>query len=413
MEKKIVQPMASRAFINEGDDIILSINAEAKARIKQGEDIINASIGTLFDEDGHFSSIPIINQALQANLDVDGRSYPTVGGGPKFEQGILDWLLYGESEAIRKEFKTRVVATTGGTGAVTLALRNYTELHQTVLIPSPGWANYKAIISQVEGNYLFYSLFDEHLRFNLTEVRRLAEEVVKREGRLFLIINDPGHNPTGYTMSEEEMDGLIDLLNELSKQAPTVLCFDIAYFDFTSASRSRLMFRKLHRMNDTILPLFCFSASKTFSIYGLRLGALVAFSRSEQVIQNFTLASLSVARAIWSCSNAHAIETVSSLLSTKQQQTILWEQLALEREMLAKRGALFMEEAQQNKLSVFPYKSGFFITLLAPDANKIAEDLKKVGIFVLPMKNQYLRVALSCITLAQTHGLAAKIKQYL
>jgi aspartate/tyrosine/aromatic aminotransferase len=136
MEKKIVQPMASRAFINEGDDIILSINAEAKARIKQGEDIINASIGTLFDEDGHFSSIPIINQALQANLDVDGRSYPTVGGGPKFEQGILDWLLYGESEAIRKEFKTRVVATTGGTGAVTLALRNYTELHQTVLIPS-------------------------------------------------------------------------------------------------------------------------------------------------------------------------------------------------------------------------------------------------------------------------------------
>jgi hypothetical protein len=76
-------------------------------------------------------------------------------------------------------------------------------------------------------------------------------------------------------------------------------------------------------------------------------------------------------------SNAHAIETVSSLLSTKQQQTILWEQLALEREMLAKRGALFMEEAQQINLPVFPINPASSLPSWHPMPIRLLRILKK------------------------------------
>ena len=47
--------LSKDAFVNEGDDLILQINQQARAKKECGIDVINSSIGSLYDEDGVLS----------------------------------------------------------------------------------------------------------------------------------------------------------------------------------------------------------------------------------------------------------------------------------------------------------------------------------------------------------------------
>ena len=55
---------------------------------------------------------------------------------------------------------------------------------------------------------------------------------MQQQKKVVAIINDPCHNPTGYSLSDDEWNAVIDVLNELSKQGPVILLNDIAYIDF-------------------------------------------------------------------------------------------------------------------------------------------------------------------------------------
>lgn len=57
---------------------------------------------------------------------------------------------------------------------------------------------------------------------------------MEKQNRLVIVINDPCHNPTGYSLSEDEWKKVISFLNECSKTHAVVLLNDIAYIDFSS-----------------------------------------------------------------------------------------------------------------------------------------------------------------------------------
>ncbi len=50
--------------------------------------------------------------------------------------------------------------------------------------------------------------------------------------RAVVIINDPCHNPTGYTMTKQEWKQILDGFNQLSEKGKIVLLHDVAYIDF-------------------------------------------------------------------------------------------------------------------------------------------------------------------------------------
>ena len=78
-----------------------------------------------------------------------------------------------------------------------------------------------------------YSLFEED-HFNLKSFKSACKNVMEKQNRLVIVINDPCHNPTGYSLSEDEWKEVISFLNECSKTHAVVLLNDIAYIDFSS-----------------------------------------------------------------------------------------------------------------------------------------------------------------------------------
>src|SRR5690606_20058458 len=76
---------------------------------------------------------------------------------------------------------------------------------------------------------------------------------------------------------------------------------------------------------------------------------------------------------------------------------------------LKSRGNLFIKEALDAKLDIYPYRGGFFVLIKSNDPVADYEKLAKLNIYVVPME-QGLRIALCSITTIEVKGLALKIK---
>jgi aromatic-amino-acid transaminase len=76
-----------------------------------------------------------------------------------------------------------------------------------------------------------------------------------------------------------------------------------------------------------------------------------------------------------------------------------------------KRASLFLSEAKECGLEIYPYDSGFFLSIPCQDAFKASRKLTEENIFLAPTRPTSLRVSLSCLPTGKIHGLAAKIKK--
>jgi len=400
--------LSNRAIFTEGDDnIFVTADVACKAKARDPH-VINATIGTLYDEMSHFSTVPLFDEELKKCLTVNGRAYTFTDGGDDFIMGIKHWVFGNYYEEITNKYFTSAVAAPGGTGAIALAERCYANQDQTILIPSIGWKNYEAIAMQASCKSDYYNLFKDD-KFDLEGFKEKLTEVAKKEKRLFVIINNPCHNPSGYTLSIAEIDKIVTILKSFT-DIPVVLALDIAYFDYEEEEKSRNFFNRFGEIPANFLPLICFSASKTFSIYGLRVGALLAVTQSKEVIDNFRVTASSVARSIWSCPNHHALTAMTNILNNSEKRSQFKQAIDKKCDMLEARGNLFMKEANECGLKTLPYVSGFFITITVKDSDKSLKDLIKHDIYLIPVGPHNLRVAICSITLEETKGLAKKIK---
>ena len=149
-------------------------------------------------------------------------------GNPDFRQKVYDWVLNGNSH-----LEHEVIATPGGTGAVGMTLQECLDEGQTVVLPEIAWGSYALMAQMHNLNVEKYSLFEED-HFNLNSFKSACKNVMEKQNRLVIVINDPCHNPTGYSLSEDEWKKVISFLNECSKTHAVVLLNDIAYIDFSS-----------------------------------------------------------------------------------------------------------------------------------------------------------------------------------
>ena len=79
--------------------------------------------------------------------------------------------------------------------------------------------------------------------------------------RVIVIINDPCHNPTGYTLSLDEFKTIIDILNKY-KDNDIVFLYDVAYLEYTSEKDNRIKMLELLRLEAHVITILAFSGSK-------------------------------------------------------------------------------------------------------------------------------------------------------
>lgn len=368
------------------DDPIFTIAGKAQDAEKQFgvENVINSTLGALMDDHGKLVAFKSVYDVFKQQPNEELAAYSAIPGMPRFLKAVEQSFF----KEYRPQAKIRTIATPGGTGAVKHAVWSYTNSGDEILTSDWYWTPYQTIAEEGGRNIVTYELFDSKGNYNVTGFKKRFKELIDRQKRLLTIINTPAHNPTGYSVSNDEWDTIIEFLKEeaLDRDKKIIVLVDAAYIDFAGVSDERREFLgKFSDLPDNIFVIAAFSASKGFTMYGLRNGAAIGISSSQKVVDEFYSACMHSGRATWSNGTRGAMLTVADIIENQDYYRKYMDEKATYNNMLRRRADAFVKRADEIGLKLVPYRDGFFISIPCENPFELSKKLMEDNLFVVPL----------------------------
>ena len=399
---------APQAKGKAANDIIFAANALAVADAAAigAENVTNGTIGAILDDDSKLVCLPTV-EAVYRNLPINEViAYAPIAGTPDFLEKV-QVATFGKS---RPNGFTSAVATTGGTGGIHHAIWNYTEAGDTVITADWYWGAYKVLCLDMGRKLDTYKMLTDDGKFNLPALTEKVNALLAKQNSIMVIINTPAHNPTGYSLTTEDMEQVVAML-KTGKQA--ILFLDAAYSDYAGEKDAvREVFKALDNLPERVLAIVQYSMSKGFTMYGQRLGAMICVTSSEAAAKEFFDINQYTSRATWSNNNRAAMRTLVQIYSDDALLTAVEAERDHYYKMIKARADVFVEEAKACGLPMIPYIAGFFLSVPCADSQAVCDILHKDHIYLVPLAAG-VRIALCSIPLQKIPGIAAKLNDAL
>ena len=389
------------------EDKNFSVNNRAKAMIaEKGKDaVVNSTLGVLLDEKGDLAVISSVNEVFQTLTAADFAEYAPISGLPAYKEAVKKDAFGSFSP---KRF-VQVVATPGGTGAIHSTIANYSEAGDKVLLTDWYWGPYGTIAGDIGRKLDTLKLFDEERKFNSADFERKVKELLDVQERLVIILNTPAHNPTGYSLTMEDWEAVASVLDCVPEEKQITLLVDMAYIDFAGDSEEYRQFLPvLDSLGENVLPVIAYSFSKSYTMYGMRCGAMICMAPAEEIAEEFKKVCEYSARAAWSNCNRAPQVMLSKIYDNPDLLQRIKNERAGYRDMLIRRGRTFEAAAAEAGLEIVPFDAGFFASVPCRDSEAVAANLEKEGIFTIPL-SMGIRISIASIPEDKCRMLPAKI----
>jgi aromatic-amino-acid transaminase len=395
------------------NDAIFGLAEKAKEAIdKYGkENVIDSTLGALVDDKGDLICLNTVYQELKSMPDAAIAAYAQVAGQPDFLETVPN-ICFGK---YRPDAHIRAVATPGGTGSVRHSIYNYTEPGDSILISDWFWSPYITISEEYGRKATTFELFNSKNEFNMESFKEKFEELLNKQKRLVTILNTPANNPTGYSLSDEEWDEVLNLAKENAKDPENriIIVVDCAYIDYAGiGDERRKFFAKFSGLPKNILIIAAFSMSKGYTMYGMRSGAAICISSDEEIAEEFYYSCLHSNRANWSNGTRAAMEIMTRIAKDPEKTKAYEAEVKEAKMMLRKRADAFVKGAKEAGLEILPYRDGFFVSIPCKDAKKASNELIKENLFVVALKKG-LRFAVCAVSEEKCKTAPAIIKKVL
>lgn len=390
------------------EDKVFGASGRAKAYLaKHGhENTINATIGSLLDDDGNLIVLSSVEEIVHNLSGTDFAEYAPIAGTPGFKKAVTKAAL-GNYEP---NGFVKVVATPGGTGSIRNAIANYSCLGDSILTHNWHWGPYKSIAGEQGRSLETFEMFDENGNFNLADFEYKVKKLTRTQDRLLIILNTPANNPTGYSLSMEDWYGVKNVLDGIDLEKKIALLVDVAYIDFAGeTNETREFLSVIDTLRSNVLPIIAYSASKTFTFYGFRCAAMLCLAHNPEVAEEFERVCTFSSRASWSNSPRAPQIVIEKIYNDNDMMRRVDKERAKYREILQRRGKAFEEEAAALRLQMVPFRSGFFITIPYDNPALLCQALEKKGVFLIE-QNQGVRVSVASISEDKCRKLPAIIK---
>ena len=328
------------------DKIFGASGAAVKATAEHGKDkVVNATIGAIMDDNEKLACIPTVEKVLRGMSINDMIAYAPISGLPAYLDATIN-LAFADQ---RPDAYFNSVATAGGTGVIHHTIWNYSEIGDKVLTSDWYWGPYSVLCKEALRELDTYQLFDEHQNFNIKSFETKVNELLSKQNSLVIIINTPAHNPTGFSLTDDDWKKVLDVCKVQAKnpEKKITVLIDIAYIDYAGEkNESRKCLKQFSNLPANILGILAFSMSKGYTMYGQRTGAMIGISSDKNVIKEFAEINQYTSRATWSNINRGAM----TLLTTIDQDKTLLVQFEKERDgyyqLIRERADIFMSEAK-------------------------------------------------------------------
>jgi aromatic-amino-acid transaminase len=391
------------------EDKIFGISNRAKKMIaEQGADkVTNATIGSLLDDEGKLIVLSSVDKVFRELAPQDYADYAPIGGIPSFREAVKK-AAFGSYQP--KGF-TEAVATPGGTGTLRNVIANYSETGDKIITSDWHWSPYNTIAGEIGRSVATFELFTADRKFNSASFRDTVNGILADQNSLVIILNTPAHNPTGYSLTSDDWDEVIKILSDAAETGKAIaLTVDAAYIDFAGDEEAyRSFLPKLEELPENVLPIIAYSLSKTYTLYGMRCGAMICMAKTKDIAEEFRRVCEFSSRGSWSNSARVGQVILSKIYSDENLLKKVGEERAYYRNMLLARGRAFEEEAQKAGLEIVPFDAGFFVSIPCDDPDAVSAELEKQGLFIVPLAKG-LRVSVASISEEKCRKIPAAVK---
>jgi aspartate/tyrosine/aromatic aminotransferase len=389
------------------EDVIFGISRRANEMIQSAgeENVINATIGALLDDDGELIVLSSVDDVFMGLEPTEYAQYAPIGGTPAFRAAAIRAAL----KNYVPKGQVRAVATPGGTGALRNTVANYSCPGDQILTTDWHWGPYGTIAQELGRKLATFQLFDEDRKFNIEDFSRRIKEILADQDRLVVILNTPAQNPTGYSLTNEDWEKVSAFLADLPPEKRIALLVDTAYIDFAGdEDKYREFLPVLETLPANVLPIIAFSMSKTFTLYGLRCGAMICLAPTAEIADEFVKVCEFSSRGTWSNSPRAGQSIIANIFNDADLLAKVTSERADIRNMLLERGHAFEEESARVGLDILPFDGGFFASIPCDDPTAISKKLEKKGIFLVPLAKG-LRVSVASISADKCRLIPSKI----
>jgi aromatic-amino-acid transaminase len=336
-------------------DPILGLNEQFNADPNPAK--VNLGVGVYFDDTGKLPLLMCVQEAEKMMMEAPkARGYLPIDGIAAYDKAVQG-LVFGSDSAVVKAGRVATVQAVGGTGGLKLGadlLKRMTPNAQ-VLISDPSWENHRALFESAGFTVVAYPYYDASKRDTEggIDFAGMLGALQKAAPGTIVVLHACCHNPTGYDISPAQWAEVIATL----KARRLVPFLDMAYQGFGEGIQEDGAVVGL--CVDAGLDFFvATSFSKSFSLYGERVGALSAVCASKEEADRVLSQLKRVIRTNYSNPPTHGAQVVATVLTTPTLRALWEEELAAMRVRIKE-----MRVALQAKLTAAGLKQDLsFIT---------------------------------------------------
>ncbi|GAB3044531.1 aromatic amino acid transaminase [Stenotrophomonas tumulicola] len=281
---------------------------------------VNLGVGIYYDESGRIPLLRAVKQIeQQLATDAKPRGYLPIDGLPAYTQATRE-LVFGKDSPLLAAGRVATSQTIGGSGALRVGADLLHKLlpHATIAISNPSWENHRAVFGAAGFEVVEYSYFDAATHG--VDFDAMLADLGKLQPGTVVLLHACCHNPTGADLTVDQWKQVAALL----KDRQLFPFIDMAYQGFDKGIEQDGAAVRIIAEAGIDSFVVANSYSKSFSLYGERIGALSVVAPDANAAKAVQSQVKRIIRTIYSSPSNHGAALVAGVLNSVELRQ-LWE----------------------------------------------------------------------------------------
>ncbi len=271
---------------------------------------VNLGVGVYLGEDGKLPLLRSVAVAEQRLAEAAApKGYLPIDGMVAYRDAVRG-LVFGADAPVLADGRVVTAESLGGTGALKIGadLAHHLAPEAKVLISDPSWENHRALFTRAGFAVDTYRYYDAEAKG--IDAQGMLDDLRAAAPGTIVVLHACCHNPTGYDLSPAQWDAVIDVIRERD----LVAFLDMAYqgFGFGIAEDGAVIGKFVDAGLSFLLST---SYSKSFSLYGERIGSLSVVTASADEAKRVQSQLKIVIRTNYSNPPTHGAALVATVLA--------------------------------------------------------------------------------------------------
>ena len=292
-------------------DPILGLNEQFNADPNPNK--VNLGVGVYTDENGKLPLLTCVAAAEKAiAAELKTRGYLPIDGLASYDKAVQHLVFGAESSAVT-EGRVATVQALGGTGGLKVGadLLKLLAPEAGVYISDPSWENHRALFEQAGFKVHTYPYYDA--KTHGLDFPAMMGALRGLPAGAIVVLHACCHNPTGVDLEPDQWTQLIEVVK--SRELTPFL--DFAYQGFAEGIDADGV--AVRRFAEAGMPIFVSNSfSKSFSLYGERVGALSVIGQTSEEAARVLSQLKRVVRTNYSSPPTLGGQIVAKILTTPE-----------------------------------------------------------------------------------------------